>query len=166
MILKSNQIVFQKVIYLPLNIKKLLDSNKVSLDNLNEDILSATDMTNIRTITESKISEGLFEYFGFKNPIVVIRKDNEKYCSCECPVREYQDLSIIASNFTATTFDAFFTADKKLILWETECSCTTISNNMFKGNLERILKAMTRVMSFEEVINSEQMEQYVLAPTY
>lgn len=164
MMLRSNPILQTKVIYLPSGIKKMIDANKVCLDNLNKDILSVMDLNYIESATNKKIGEGLFEWLGFKYPVVSIRENSD--CGCDIPYETVSNNKMEPVAFTSKKYDAHFTSDKKLILWEIDCECDSFSNNVFKGNLERILKAMTRVMSFEEVIISGQMEQYVLMPNY
>lgn len=159
----------QRLIFLNHHYKSLFDETKWSLDILAEDkirkYLSYQDVCQITDLSKAMCEAGRPMYkLGFTNT------DNDfsiKYLEEEDRLALEEELR----SFENVYLDAYCPDEKTIVVWEVENPQSghteatynlAYTNDMSGYSFANILKAMTRVMSYEKMLASKQFELAVL----
>lgn len=144
----------KKVIFLNTNQKQLLVDTGIGVQQLSDkeiyNTLSLSDIQSIQTKTTSLLEQGkLLSRYGFE--------PEEDRCF---PVFSSNDME---SNYSIsnTPLDAECIDANTIVVWIADSAYST--NNMLQYNLRKIVKAISKVMPFDDLINTSQFKLMVLS---
>lgn len=154
----------QSIIFLTNEFMQMIKSSGMSLDCLKSDqignYLSREDQYDIDYMTTKAREDGnILSYYGFgfetdadkqlaKSKIVMPKDNLDKYVAGLMSIE--------------TPIDAYCPDSNTIILWIDDSAIEEKSYRMFHANLRRVLRAMTRVMSYDTVLKTSQFELAIL----
>ncbi len=151
---------FTNVKFLTHEFKKMLDEAGIALDNLVAGkiytVLSSSTILEIYVAIRLAEKARLFESYG------VLEKTTEEMPVCASDGSEEEAFSYKSiDNHRRVKLNAYCPDKETIILWQDEYY-EGQPNDMFGDNLKAVLRAMTRVMSFDDVLESKTFENLIL----
>ncbi len=144
----------KEIIFLSHDYMDMIEAAKINKDDLVsskiKDVLSRSDIRAIEQMTNKAYNQKLLQYYGFN--------DN---CDCSGLSRGYSNSNSIIDPELDKPLYAHCPNQNSIIVWQGERD-ESCSRNLFRENLKNILKAMTRVMSFDDVVKSDQFELLIM----